>query len=177
MVGTASSSFSLIFKSTRHYAIKCDLYWQLLLLSIPLTYALPKFFHADPVIMRSTGIAQSFLESVNASIAPKDQQQPSPTLDVSSPIDVGTCECCCRCGKGAKSQALGRRVSRRTKSYTNLRTGISELSGYDFDLPRRQETLPVEKKQYGKGESPIERLPTEVLGRFGVTQCRVPRRG
>ena len=155
---------------TRSYAIISDLYCKLLFPLFLLTYLLPNFLRADAGIMRSTGIAQSFLESVNASIAPKDQQQPSPILDATSPVDIGTCECCCRCGKGPKLQSLGRRVSRKTKSYTNLRTGISELSGFDLDLPRRQDVPPVEKKQYGKGESPIETLPTEVLGERSLTQ-------
>ncbi|KAL9100347.1 MAG: hypothetical protein Q9163_004269 [Psora crenata] len=109
--------------------------------------------------MRSTGIAQSFLESVNASIAPKDKH---PSSDGASPIDAGTCECCCRCGKNAKPQPV-RRLSRRTKSYTNLRTGISELSGWDLDLPRGQEARAVQDKQYGEGEAPLEKLPVEVL--------------
>lgn len=117
-------------------------------------------------MMRSTGIAQSFLESVNASIAPKDDRQPSsPSLDGASPIDVGTCECCCRCGKGSKWHPSGRKLGRKSKSYTSLRTGISELSGWDLDLPKRQEVRPVEKKEYAKGESPLEKLPAEVLGK------------
>ncbi|KAL9125215.1 MAG: hypothetical protein Q9217_005546 [Psora testacea] len=109
--------------------------------------------------MRSTGIAQSFLESVNASIAPKEEQ---PSFNGASPVDAGTCECCCHCGKSAKPQP-GRRLSRKSKSYTNLRTGISELSGWDLDLPRRQEVRHIAQKQYRKGEAPLERLPIEVL--------------
>lgn len=117
--------------------------------------------------MRSTGIAQSFLESVNASIAPKHDQLPSPAspiLDGIGPLDSGACECCCKCGKATKLQHPARKLGRRSKSYTSLRTGISELSGWDLDLPRRQDSRPVEKKQYAKGEAPLEKLPTEVLG-------------
>lgn len=105
--------------------------------------------------MRS-GIPQSFLESANASAG----------HDAGSPTVGGTCDCCCRCGRSTKWQplALGRKL--RSKSYTALRTGISELSGWDLDLPRRQETLAVEApKHYGPGEAPIERLPVEILGK------------
>ncbi|KAG8530938.1 uncharacterized protein KY384_004295 [Bacidia gigantensis] len=55
-------------------------------------------------------------------------------------------------------------VSKRSKSYTNLRTGISELSGWDLEFPRRkEEDRPVKKKEYGSGEAPLEKLPSEVL--------------
>ena len=118
--------------------------------------------------MRSTGIAQSFLESVNASIALKDEQ---PSFNGGSPVDAGTCECCCRCGRNTKSQPV-RRLSRKSKSYTNLRTGISELTGWDFDLPRRQGVRLVQQKQYRKGEAPLEKLPIEVLGER-IRRCGV----
>ena len=45
--------------------------------------------------------------------------------------------------------------------------GISELSGWDLELPRRQEPAEIQvEKSYGPGEAPIERLPVEVLGEF-----------
>lgn len=111
--------------------------------------------------MRCTGIAQSFLESVNASIAPKDDPSLLLTPDGLSPLDAGACECCCRCGKGAK---LGRHVTKRSKSYTNLRTGISEVYGWDHETSVTPEARPVQKKEYGAGESLLEKLPIEVLG-------------
>ena len=136
-----------------------------------ITFALPKLTPADVSIMRSTGIAQSFLESVNASIAPKNDQQPSsPSLDGISPIDVGSCECCCKCGKGSRWQPSERKLGRKSKSYTSLRTGISELSGWDLELPKRQEVRPAEKKEYAQGESPLEKLPAEVLGEEGTVE-------
>ena len=109
--------------------------------------------------MRTSGVAQSFLESVNASISPKNE--PTITLHGTSSADAPVCECCCRCGRGAKA---GRHGTKKSKSYTNLRTGISELSGWDLELPTRQEGRPVQKKEYGPGESPLEKLPKEVLG-------------
>ena len=110
--------------------------------------------------MRS-GIAQSFLESVNAAAGtPQDA-----TSDAGSPIESPTCECCCRCGRSPKWQPVGPGRKRRSKSYTALRTGISELSGWDLELPKRQEPAEIEvQRSYGPGQAPIERLPAEVLG-------------
>ncbi|MCJ1278637.1 hypothetical protein MMC21_006454 [Puttea exsequens] len=104
------------------------------------------------------GIAQSFLESVNASVAtPTDAVH-----DAGSPTGRGTCDCCCRCGRSPTWQP-GPGRKRRSKSYTALRTGISELSGWDLELPQRQETVEIQEKSYGPGEAPLERLPAEVL--------------
>ena len=111
--------------------------------------------------MRS-GVAQSFLESVNASPG----TSPDAADEAGSPNGSGTCDCCCRCGRNVQRQPLGPGRKRRSKSHTAVRTGISELSGWDLDLPRRQEPLDVEApKNYGPGEAPIERLPVEVLGK------------
>ena len=113
--------------------------------------------------MRS-GIAQSFLESVNTAAGPP---QETAGHDAGSPTTGGACDCCCRCGRNTKWQPLGPGRKRRSKSYTALRTGISELSGWDLDLPRRQEPLEIEApKHYEPGEAPIERLPVEVLGKL-----------
>ena len=123
--------------------------------------------------MRPTGVAQSFLESVNASIAPKDESPLSPVLHAASGELAGACECCCHCGRGAK---IGRKVTKRSKSYTTLRTGISELTGWDLDLPVKHVDRPVQKKQYAAGDAPIEKLPSEVLGELciHVTEQVVP---
>lgn len=110
--------------------------------------------------MRS-GIAQSFYESVNASVPPS----PDAVHNVGSPNGAGTCDCCCRCGRSPNWQPVGPGRKRRSKSYTALRTGISELSGWDLELPRRQEPAEIQvEKSYRPGEAPIERLPVEVLG-------------
>ena len=112
--------------------------------------------------MRS-GIAQSFFESVNTSVP----TSPDAAHNVGNPTGAGTCDCCCRCGRSPKWQPVGPGRKRRSKSYTALRTGISELSGWDLELPRRQEPAQIEfEKSYGPGEAPIERLPVEVLGEF-----------
>lgn len=110
--------------------------------------------------MRSA-TAQSFLESVNSSLS-SSQFETSHRRDGS--IEAGTCSCCCRCGRLSKWQPAGPR-QRRSKSYTALRTGISELSGWDWEAPRVAEsTLPDVVKTYGPGEAPLERLPVEILG-------------
>ena len=111
--------------------------------------------------MRS-GVAQSFLESVTAPAG----TPPDAGHDAGSPTGGGSCDCCCRCGRNIKWQPLGPGRKRRSKSYTAPRTGISELSGLDFDLPRTQEPLELDApKHYGPGEAPLERLPVEVLGK------------
>ena len=121
--------------------------------------------------MMRAGTAQSFLECVNASIVPPPEpvkavtRPTSPASPTTSPVFAAdTCECCCRCGRNAKWQPLGRGV-RKSKSYTALRTSISELSGWDLDTPKSQHPQPaVVKREFGPGEAPLERLPAEVLG-------------
>ena len=110
--------------------------------------------------MRS-GIAQSFLESVTAAAGtPADAHH-----DAGSPTDNATCECCCRCGRSPKWQPVGPGRKRRSKSYTAIRTGISELSGWDLEIPKVQEPAEIEVAQsFGQGQAPLERLPAEVLG-------------
>lgn len=119
--------------------------------------------------MRS-GVAQSFLESVNASLP----TSPNPVHNAGSPTGAGTCDCCCRCGRSSKWQPVGPGRKRRSKSYTALRTGISELSGWDSELPRYQEPAEIQvEKSYGPGEALIERLPVEVLGE--LSENSLPR--
>ena len=110
--------------------------------------------------MRS-GIAQSFLESVAAAGGTSADAQ----HDAGSPTDNATCECCCRCGRSPKWQPVGPGRKRRSKSYTAVRTGISELSGWDLEIPKVQEPAEIEVAQtFGPGRAPLERLPAEVLG-------------
>ena len=46
-----------------------------------------------------------------------------------------------------------------------MRTGISELSGWDLEIPKVQEPAEIEDAQsFGPGRAPLERLPAEVLG-------------
>lgn len=110
--------------------------------------------------MRS-GTAQSFLESVNnASLPRRDSGH-----DFDGLVNPGSCECCCRCGRVPKWKPSGPR-SRRSKSYTALRTGISELSGWEWEPPKPVEPIVLDVvKSYGPGEAPLERLPMEILGK------------
>ena len=111
--------------------------------------------------MRS-GIAQSFLESVTTTAAGTSADA---NHDAGSPADNATCECCCRCGRSPKWQPVGPGRKRRSKSYSAVRTGISELSGWDLEIPKLQEPAEIEVTQsFGPGQAPLERLPAEVLG-------------
>lgn len=114
--------------------------------------------------MRSA-TAQSFLESVNSSLS-SSQFETGHKGD--GPINAGTCSCCCRCGRLSKWEPAGPR-RRRSKSYTALRTGISELSGWDWEASRVVEPIVLDVvKTYGPGEAPLERLPVEILGEIGT---------
>ena len=115
------------------------------------------------------GIAQSFLESVNASISEPARDAAasptSPTSSTTSSVSGDTCECCCRCGRSPTWQPLGR-GKKRSKSSTALRTGISEWSGWKSDAPKPEQLQPaVVKQEFGPGNAPLERLPAEVLGK------------
>ena len=105
------------------------------------------------------GIAQSFLESVNTSATPVHHNEDA--VDLNSP-ESGSCTCCCRCGRSDSWRASTGRGYRRARSYTAPRTGISELTGVDDDFPKPAR---VEAPQvFAPAESPLEKLPVEVLG-------------
>ena len=108
--------------------------------------------------MRS-GIAQSFLESVNTAIPPAQSHEEK---DAITP-DSGSCACCCRCGRSDSWKAPPARGHRRARSYTATRTGISELSGLDWEAPRAALTVEL-PKLCDPGQAPLESLPVEVLG-------------
>lgn len=113
--------------------------------------------------MRS-GTAQSFLESVNNATSLQNESGDSTV----SPTETGACNCCCRCGRAPKWNPQGPR-GRRSKSYTALRTGISELSGWDWEPPKYAEPIVLDVvKTFGPGEAPLERLPAEILGEKGM---------
>lgn len=105
------------------------------------------------------GTAQSFLESVNNATIPRELAH-----DGGVPANTDACECCCRCGRAPRWNPSGPR-NRRSKSYTALRTGISELSGWDWEPPNSVEPIVLDVvESYGPGEAPLERLPMEILG-------------
>ena len=107
-----------------------------------------------------TGTAQSFLESINTSVSPQRESFNDGLLDH---VDAeGICTCACRCGRSPVWRPRGRK---RSKSFTAMRTGISELSGWDWELRQHPEPIQVEpSKENGPGEAPLERLPAEILG-------------
>ena len=113
--------------------------------------------------MRSA-TAQSFLESVYTSLSsPFETGQKG-----DGPIEAGTCSCCCRCGRLSKWEPAGPQ-RRRSKSYTALRTSVSEVSGWEWESPRVAEPMALDVvKTYGPGEAPLERLPVEILGEIGT---------
>ncbi|KAL9016380.1 MAG: hypothetical protein Q9185_006279 [Variospora sp. 1 TL-2023] len=106
------------------------------------------------------GIAQSFLESINTlatSIHHNDDK------DAITPESGGSCTCCCRCGRSDSWRAsIGGRGHRRARSFTAPRTGISELTGIDWE-PSEPAMAVEPPKKFGPGESPLEKLPVEVL--------------
>lgn len=107
------------------------------------------------------GIAQSFLESINTSGAPAPHNEDK---DVTTP-DSSTCTCCCRCGRVDSWRAAVRgKGHRRARSYTAPRTGISELSGIQWE-PSKQAMAVEPPRIFAPGESPLEKLPVEVLGK------------
>ena len=108
--------------------------------------------------MRS-GTAQSFLESVNT---PKLLLRLEGDHDDNA-AETGSCSCCCRCGRPERWKPAGPRGKRRSKSYTALRTGISELSGWDTGIAQESAAAPA-KKVNGPGEAALEKLPVEILG-------------
>ena len=110
--------------------------------------------------MRS-GTAQSFLETSSSSsplLSKLQHDLRSPTASESDP-------CACQC-HGAKGSRGPHRHSKRSRSQTALRTGISELPEWEWDLSSPE---PVTKlvKVNRPGESALERLPIEIIGWSG----------
>ena len=107
-----------------------------------------------------TGTAQSFLESISNSISPQLEALKDGLLDHADA--EGICTCACRCGRSPIWRPRGRK---RSKSFTAMRSGISELSGWDSEPRQEPQPIPVEPvKQNGPGAAPLERLPAEILG-------------
>lgn len=109
-----------------------------------------------------SGIAQSFLESINTSVPSGHHHNEDKDA---IPPDSSSCMCCCRCGRVESWRAsISGRGHRRARSYTAPRTGISELTGIEWE-PSKPAMAVEPPRTFGPGESPLERLPVEVLGK------------
>lgn len=109
--------------------------------------------------MRS-GTAQSFLEtsgSTSPLLAKLQHDISGPT-----PAESGPCSCDCHCGKVLRGN---HRDQKRSRSQTNLRTGIEELPAWDSDLSPPEPVAKAAKANCPGGSS-LEELPIEVLGTF-----------
>lgn len=115
--------------------------------------------HTNPITMKS-GIAQSFFESpVHRTTSPAR----SGTSADDKLVGKDVCNCTCRCGRAREWKVDGARGKRRSRSYSPLRTSVSELSGWKEEA-LSFDGVAVQKKQSAPGEAPLERLPVEILG-------------
>ena len=105
------------------------------------------------------GSAQSFLES-SSSTSPLLVKRQHDFLSHATAKASGTCSCQCHCGTSAGG---AQRTSKRSRSQTSLRTGISELPAWEWNLSP-PEPIPNAVQHNGPGESVLERLPIELLG-------------
>ncbi|MCJ1280851.1 hypothetical protein MMC26_000168 [Xylographa opegraphella] len=107
------------------------------------------------------GLAQSFLELPLHYTSSK--QQPNQSIHDLTSTTRG-CECCCRCGRSGDKRSDGAKVVRKSRSYSPLRTSISELSGWTSQPISTAGTAKAGQiKSSGPGEAPLERLPVEIL--------------
>ncbi|KAL8997340.1 MAG: hypothetical protein Q9169_003374 [Polycauliona sp. 2 TL-2023] len=104
------------------------------------------------------GTAQSFLESVTTTIPPASHNEDVSDLNGQ---ESGSCACCCRCGRSDSWRTTAVQGHRRARSFTAPRTGISELTGVDFEPPKQP--LVEVPRVFAPAESPLEVLPVEVL--------------
>lgn len=127
----------------------------------------------------TTGIAQSFLVSrpstlhlANIVQAPRSQAELQ-TPNETAQQDMQTSTICCSCGGVQGWQYTQSFVKRKSKSYVDLRllAGSLRRDGLqDWEWakrPKLQEVVParIEEHQVSPpGHSPLERLPTEILG-------------
>lgn len=110
------------------------------------------------------GTAQSFLES-SLTRAPLHDEAVVDDNDDKDATGAGSCNCCCRCGRSRDWKQVGSRGTRRSKSYSSLRTGVAEITSWDWEPPKRGLPVSIETtKPCRPGEAPLERLPVEILG-------------
>ena len=127
--------------------------------------------YTDRVNMR-TGVAQSFLES--ALYKAPDSDSVDHGINGSG-IDADSCTCCCRCGRLREWKPNGLKGKRKSRSYSPIRTGVSELSSWLSEPPSQHGSTELKAPCVNApGEAPIERLPVEVLGK--VTLSALPIR-
>ncbi|SLM35936.1 hypothetical protein LPUS_05346 [Lasallia pustulata] len=109
------------------------------------------------------GTAQSFLES-SLTRAPLHDEAVVDDNDDKDATGAGSCNCCCRCGRSRDWKQVGSRGTRRSKSYSSLRTGVAEITSWDWEPPKRGLPVSIETtKPCRPGEAPLERLPVEIL--------------
>ena len=111
--------------------------------------------------------AQSFLESINTNFSPVRESNQDGLFEQVDASD--SCTCACRCGRSPTWRPKGKR---RSRSYTGMRTGISELTASEWE-PRHEPVRIEPAKPNGPGEAPLERLPAEILGAYQMS-CRLP---
>ena len=111
--------------------------------------------------MRS-GAAQSFLESTLHHERP--QEQTTHALD-SSTSSTANCSCCCRCGRVREWAPVPFNAKRKSRSYSPVRTGVSELSEWLLEIPSTGIPPKLRAPEpNAPGRAPLEMLPTEILG-------------
>jgi hypothetical protein len=121
-----------------------------------------------------SGIPQSFSDSKSSTFSaqyalddsPVDPDKMATTVSLQQPPSF-----CCPCGgfKGWKQVGLGGRYHHKSKSYGDLRLlGGDAQQGWDWTRETSPERVAVQKPKepYPPGQSPIEKLPVEILGMY-----------
>lgn len=126
-----------------------------------------------------TGTAQSFVVSklsalhlANVAETPRSLTNVQ-SQDTTAPLSMQTSTICCSCGGVQGWQYTQAFVKRKSKSYVDLRVlaGIRRGDGQqDWEWakrPKLQQVVPTHIEEPSispPGSSPLERLPTEILG-------------
>ena len=110
------------------------------------------------------GSAQSFLES---NLHHEPPQHETTHIVDGSRSGVASCSCCCRCGRTREWTPVPFKTKRKSRSYSPIRTGVSELSEWLLKTP----SVGIPPKLHAPrpsvpGQAPLEMLPTEILGQL-----------
>jgi len=131
----------------------------------------------------ATGTAQSFVVAKPSSLqlasaaTPPSSQPETQSNGSAVQSDMQTPTICCSCGGLQGWQYTQTAGKRRSKSYTDLRLlagGRGRDGQQDLEWakrPKLQDSVPArieEPPVYAPGESPLEKLPTEILGESGI---------